>query len=278
MQRSQKTHGAERGPKTGAADRWLRRAGGLWFGTALIGQAGFIAFIVLYYGTRTLSGQFAAWNDKPIIKGYVAGDLSGNIMFAAHVLLAAVITLGGLMQLIEPLRRRFPALHRWNGRLFMLTALFMALGGIWLTWGRNTQLSQVSAIAITLNGALIVVCALIAWHHALRRRFDRHRSWAMRTFMLVNGVWFLRVGIMAWVLLNQGPVGMDGKLSGPADIALVFGCYLLPLGGLELYMWADRQGRALIKGLTAFAVCAATLFMALGIGGTIFLMWGPYMF
>ncbi len=264
-------------PVKGAAASALRWAGILWFVVAATGQAAFVGFILAFYGTRTVSGDFAGWNDKPLIDGYIAGDSTGNFVFAAHVLLASVVTLAGLMQLVPAIRRAVPALHRWSGRTFLVVAAFMALSGFWLTLVRGTSLSDVSSAAIVIDGVLILIFGALAWRHAVKRRFDQHRVWAMRTFMAVSGVWFLRVGIMGWVLINQGPVGMSDSLSGPADIVLVFGSYLIPLGLLELYFRAGRSTRAVPKILTAALVIAAAAFTALGVFGTIALMWGPYL-
>ncbi|WP_298162035.1 DUF2306 domain-containing protein [Brevundimonas sp.] len=255
----------------------LRWAGILWFIVAAIGQAAFISFILAFYGTRTASGDYAGWNDKPLIDGYIAGDATGNFIFAAHVLLASVVTFAGLMQLVPWIRRAFPMLHRWSGRTFLVVAGFMALSGFWLTLVRGTSLSNVSSAAIVIDGLLILVFGALAWRNAIRRRFDQHRVWAMRTFMAVSGVWFLRVGIMGWVLVNQGPVGMSDSLSGPADIVIVFGSYLIPLVLLELYFRAGRSAHAAPKFLTAAIVLVAAAFTAIGVFGTIALMWGPYL-
>jgi len=261
----------------GAAAGALRWAGIIWFIVAAFGQAAFVGFILAFYGTRTAAGNYAGWNDKPLIDGYVAGDGTGNFVFAAHVLLASVVTLAGLVQLIPTIRRTFPALHRWTGRTFLVVSGFMALSGFWLTLVRGTSLSAVSSAAIVVDGLLILIFAGLAWRHAVKRRFDQHRVWAMRTFMAVSGVWFLRVGIMGWVLVNQGPVGMSDSLSGPADIVLVFGSYLIPLVLLEVYFRAGRSAHPVSKWLTAVVVFAAALFTAIGVFGTIALMWGPYL-
>jgi hypothetical protein len=262
---------------TGGAAKALRWAGILWFVVAAIGQAAFVGFILAFYGTRTVAGNYAGWNDKPLIDGYISGDQTGNFVFAAHVLLASLVTLAGLMQLVPAIRRAFPALHRWSGRTFLVVAGFMALSGFWLTLVRGTSLSDVSSAAIVIDGLLILIFGALAWRHAVKRRFDQHRVWAMRTFMAVSGVWFLRIGIMGWVLVNQGPVGMSGTLSGPADIVLVFSSYLIPLGLLELYFRAGRSAHAAPKLLTAALVLFAAAFTAIGVFGTIALMWGPYL-
>ncbi len=258
-------------------DVLLRRSGLSWFIVAAIGQAAFIWMIMAHYGGKTVGGDAVGWNDKPLIKGHVSGDDVGNIMFAIHVLLAAVITLGGLMQLVPVIRRRMPALHRWNGRLFLVTAFVMALGGLWLTWGRPTYLSLVSGVSVSINGLLILLCATLAWRMALKRDFDAHRRWAMRAFLVVNGVWFLRVGLMAWVLMSGGGLGMNRTLSGPADIVLQFGSYLIPLAVLEVYLRAQRSASGRIKRLAAALVIVATAITAVGVAGAILFMWWPYM-
>lgn len=255
----------------------LRRSGLAWFLVATAGQAAFIWMILAHYGRKTLAADYAGWNDKPIIKGYVAGDDAGNVMFAVHVLLAAVVTLGGLLQLLPALRRKVPALHRWNGRLFFVVAYAMAFGGLWLTWARHTYLSLISAVAVSVNGVLIALFAGLAWRLAVKRDFAAHRRWAMRAFLVVNGVWFLRIGIMAWVLISGGGLGMNDSLSGPADVVLQFGAYLIPLAVLEAYFRAQDASSPLTKRATAGLVFLMTLFTAVGVAGATAFMWGPYM-
>ena len=254
----------------------LRRSGLIWFCIAAIGQAAFIWMILAHFGRRTLVGDFAGWNDKPLIKGYVPGDDAGNLMFAVHVLLAAVVTLGGLMQLVPVLRRRVPGLHRWNGRVFLVTTVVMAVGGLWLTWGRETYLSLVSAVAVSVDGVLILIFAAQAWRTAVRRDFGAHQRWAMRAFLAVNGVWFLRVGLMAWAIATGG-LGMNNTLSGPADVVLQFGAYLIPLALFEAYLRARRSPAPVVKRLTAAGMILAAAVTALGVFGAVAFMWGPYM-
>ena len=124
---------SQTGGKRAAPRDWLRLSATFCFLSIAAGQLLFTAFILLFYYPPSLSGDFAAWNAKPLIKGFVPGDPGGNLFFAAHVLMAAVITFGGLVQLVPAIRGRWPAIHRWNGRLYLLSALVLALGGLWLT-------------------------------------------------------------------------------------------------------------------------------------------------
>lgn len=250
-----------------------RRFGKLWFSIAAVGQIGFIGFIVSYYGPRTMSGNYAGWNDKALIKGHVAGDDAGNLMFITHVLLAAVMTFGGLAQLVPSVRNKYRAFHRWNGRIFIGLACFLASGGLWLGWGRVTRLSIESGLAVSLNGIMILAFAVPTVLFAMRRDIARHQKWAMRVFMLANGVWFLRVAIMGWIMVNQAPRGMNSQMNGPADLALTFGSFLVPWIGLELYYAAQKSSSPLVKGSTLALLLGLTVFMAIGIAGTMLIMW-----
>lgn len=254
----------------------LRRSAFTWFAVAALGQAAFVWMILAHYGGKTLAGNFAGWNNKPLIKGYVPGDTTGNVVFAVHVLLATLVTTGGLLQLVPAIRRRAPVLHRWIGRAFFSTAVLMAMSGLWLTWVRHTYLSLISGLAVSLDGALILTFTAIAWRCALRD-FAAHRRWALRAFMVVNGVWFLRVGIMAWVLLSSGGLGMNDSLSGPADIVIQFGAYLVPLAILEAYFRAQASHARHTKHTAAGLVFLSAAITMLGMCGAVAFMWWPYM-
>src|SRR5262245_39567802 len=106
----------------------LNTAVAFWFCVTLIGQWVFLYYIVAFYGPAALSGDFEAWNRHPMTShAFRPGDLVGNIAFGAHVLLAAIIALGGTLQLIPQIRARALPFHRWNGRVFVITAIAAAL-------------------------------------------------------------------------------------------------------------------------------------------------------
>lgn len=95
------------------ADVVLRCAVGCWLFVTLIGQWLFLYYIAALYGVSTLSGHFEDWARRTtLFKGYVPGDTIGNLHFAAHVLLAAVIAFGGILQLIPQIRERAIVVHR----------------------------------------------------------------------------------------------------------------------------------------------------------------------
>jgi hypothetical protein len=256
------------------ARRQIDRAVRGWFAATALGQLLFVAFIGLFYYTSVLRGDFAAWNAKPLITGHVAGDTLGNRQFALHVLAAAAMTLAGLVQLVPAVRSRWPRLHRWSGRVFLALAALLALGGLWLVWVRGTYLTLTGAIAISMDAGLILWFGAMAWRTALKRNFAAHRRWALRTFIVSSGVWFMRVGYMVWGLATGG-AGIGPRMTGPFDLFWGFGAHLLPLAVLELYLRAERSTPGAQRAM-AGALWLASLAILAGSLGAWFAMWWPY--
>jgi uncharacterized membrane protein len=253
----------------------LRQAARGWFAATLIGQLMFAAFIIAFYHVRIASGDWAGFNDKPLITGHVPGDTAGNGQFALHVWLAAIMTLAGLLQLPPVVRRRWPRLHRWSGRAFLASAAVLALGGLWLTWGRGSYLTVTGAVAISLDSLLILGCGAMALATARARDFAAHRRWALRTFIVASGVWFMRVGYIAWGLVTGG-AGIARGMSGPFDLIWAFATHLLPLAVLELYLRAERGPPGGQRAMAAGLWLANAIILGGSIGAWL-LMWSPYL-
>lgn len=257
------------------ADAALRAAARFWFLVAVTGQWIFVYYIAAHFGSSALQGNFEAWDHLP--HGYVAGDTIGNTALLGHLLFAATITFGGPLQLAPQIRTRFPVLHRWLGRTYVLTAFIMGFTGLYLSWSGRTVVGDVSQhIAISINGVLIIVCAAMAWSRAAARDFAAHRRWALRLFLVVSGVWFFRVGLMFWLAINNGPAGFDPKtFTGPFLTFLAFAQYLLPLAVLEIYLRASGRSSAAVRFTTAAGLLALTAAMGVGVFAAATGMWLP---
>jgi hypothetical protein len=242
------------------ADNILSAGAALWFAATLAGQAVFFYYIAAFYGPTTLTGDYAGWDRNPFLrKGYVEGDEIGNLAFAAHVIVAAIVTFGGMIQFVPQIRARAIAFHRWNGRAFMIGACLAALSGLYMVWKRGEIGEIVSAIAISLNGVLILVFAPLAWANAVAGNIPAHRRWAIRTFMVVSGVFFLRLMVSSWIVIMQ-------KGPGALFQVLEFASYLAPLLLLEFYFRA-RAGGAFAKLAMAAILAVAASLTAVGIFG-----------
>ncbi len=254
----------------------LKTSAGFWFLVAGIGQWLFFGYIALFYGPSTLSGNFQSWTkNHALLKGYVPGDRIGNLAFGVHALMAGYVALGGVLQLVPQVRTYFPAFHRWNGRAFLVMALGVSVTGLYMIWVRHATTNLAGSAGITLNGVLIIVCAVVAWRTAVRRDFAAHRRWALRTWLVANGQWFFRIGIFGWLLLNRGPVGMGRNFDGPVVLFWEFGCTLVPLAVLELYLRLKDRGASRGRYALAGGLAVLTLLAMVGIFGVAMFLWRP---
>jgi hypothetical protein len=259
------------------AGRALPWAATAWCSVAVAGQLMFTAYVLSFYGRAAVAGHPEQWN-RVLPHGWVPGDTPANLLTGLHLLFTVLIILSAVVQLLPVVRRRAPALHRWNGRFYVVSALLMASSGLVMIGTRKTVGDLSQHLAVGLNGVLIIAFALVAWRLALARRFEQHRRWALRLFLAVSGVWFFRIGLMAWIVLNQGPAGFDPEtFTGPFLSFLGFAQYLLPLAVLEAYFRTRAQAGPRVRLAMAAGLAGLTLLTALGIGAATLIMWLPKM-
>jgi hypothetical protein len=257
------------------ADKSLRATARFWFVVALAGQFAFAISVAAFYGLTALRGNVQAWN-KILARGYETGATMSNAALVGHVLFATVISIGGALQLIPGIRNRFPVFHRWNGRLFVLAAFTQAITGIYLTvWTRRLLGDTTQHVVSVLGALLIIFCAVMALRFAMQRDFTTHRRWALRLFLVASASWFIRLGFTVTVVLF-GPIGLDSTtFTGPMVTFWSFAQYLLPLGVLELYLWAQDRPGALRRMATAGVLFVLTLAMGAGIALQAMASWVP---
>jgi uncharacterized membrane protein len=248
----------------------LRAAARLWFVTAVIGQWLFFYYLIAFYGPSTLGGHFEVWRrNKALNMSYVPGDAWGNLAFASHVLLAAVIAFGGALQLLPKARARVPTLHRWNGRLFMVVALGLAASGLYIVWVRADRSGGIAGgLAISLNAVLIILMVAMAWRTARARDFAAHRRWALRAWIASNGQWFTRIGFMAVAMLNH-------SWAEPFFAVWSYGSTLAPLAVLELYLRVEAGGGPRAKSAVAGGLVLAAGLTGIGVVGAYLVLWRP---
>ncbi len=247
----------------------------IWFVTVVFGQFIFALYILGFYGVHGIAGDFERWNSGAP-HAYIKKDLFGNILFGLHMALAAVITIGGPLQLMKKIRNRFPKFHRINGRVYIISAFLISAAGMYLTWARGIIGGFIGHVFITINGIIIMVCAFYTIKKAMDYDLKKHRKWALRLFLAVSGVWFFRVFLMFWLTINQGPVGFDmNTFMGPALNILYSLSYICPILFLEFYFRAKQSNKSLGKWSLATFILIGTCCIAIGTFAATMGMWLP---
>ena len=94
--------------------------------------------------------------------------------------------------------------------------MVVSVAGLIMIWRKGDAGDPTQDISIGIQAIYIILFAVLTIRYARGRQFAKHRIWALRLFLVVNGVWFFRVGLMFWLVVNGGPVGFDpDTFTGP---------------------------------------------------------------
>lgn len=212
-------------------------------GRQIIQTTGLLAVMLLIAPFAYYAAQFG----QAGLRGALAephylfsASIPANTGIFGHMIAGAIVTLLVPLQLIGPLRRRVPAVHRWSGRLIALAAVATAIGGLIYIPMRGTIGGLPMDAGFTLYGLLLLGCATQTYRHARARRMAAHRAWALRFFWLAIGSWLYRVHYGLWYLATGG-LWSNPEFTGAFDLVQNVGFYLPYLLGVEIYLRRGRQ-------------------------------------
>ena len=160
-----------------------------------------------------------------------------RVAFYVHIFSAPVVLLSGLILLNGYVRRRYRSLHRALGRLQVVVLLTLVLPSS-VVMSRHAFGGWPAGLSFLLLSAATAGCAIAGVVHARRHRYDRHRRWMLRCYVLICSAVALR--------LISGAAGVVG-VSSPegAYIIAAWSSWLFPLAACEIAeRWpAHRPGR-----------------------------------
>ena len=205
-----------------------------WTGAALVAVAWLSAalfgtYMVFHYAGALAAGTPEQWNAN-LAGLFDARAPASTAGIAVHFAAGGILLLLGPVQLLGGVRRRWPAFHRWSGRVYAACALLAGLGGLVFILVSGTIGGVPMSLGFAGYGALMVVAAVQTWRHALARRepgrLEKHRAWAIRLFALAIGSWLYRMDYGFWFLFTGG-LGHTPDFRGWFDW-LMDGAFYLP--------------------------------------------------
>jgi uncharacterized membrane protein len=154
--------------------------------------------------------------------------------FYVHIFSGPVVLLNGLILLSERVRRRHGALHRVLGRVQVFVLLVFVLPTA-VVMSRHAFGGWPAGLSFLLLSAATAGCAVVGVTHARRRRFDRHRRWMLRSYVLICSAVALRLISGAASLIGvPNPEG--------AYIVAAWASWLVPLAAYEIAeRWPAHQ-------------------------------------
>jgi len=148
--------------------------------------------------------------------------------FIVHAVSASLALMLGPLQLVASLRSRFPVLHRWTGRCYVLAIAVAWLSSLPLAVHAMT--GAVAAAGFLALGLVWVVATGVGVVCALQRRFVEHRRWMVRSYALTAAAITLRIYL-----------GLSAGLDVDLDVSYPYIAWLCWVPNLFAAEWYLRQ-------------------------------------
>lgn len=258
--------------KSGPAWPGWSQAGLRWSAVVLVvtcwlSGAMFGGYVSAFYLGALRSGHLQGWNEN-LPHLYQPGHPAALLSLAAHFATGSILLVLGPVQLIGEVRRRWPAFHRWTGRLYVAAGALAGLGGLGFILMRGTIGGLPMDLGFGLYGALVTLAAVETYRLARAGRREAHRAWAIRLFALATGSWLYRMEYGFWLLITQG-AGHTTGFRGPFDVIMAYLFYIPNLVVAEFFI-RGRQA----PPHSAFRVAASAVLNL----GTFLVVLGTYYF
>lgn len=251
--------------------RWIAI---IFIATVWVSAGLFGLYILAFYATALYSGTMEQWNQ--VLPGlYEKGRIASTSGIGLHFATGGIILILGSIQLIRSIRVRYPALHRWIGRVYVLSSLLVAVGGLIFIVVKGTIGGTVMNIGFGLYGILMFIAAIETYRHAAKGRLDKHRAWALRLYALAIGSWLYRMDYGFWLMLTDG-LGHTRQFSGPFDKVMPFFFYLPNLVVAEVFIRDFKyKDHSVLKLFSSLALLLMTAFLLIGTYYFTKFYWGP---
>lgn len=117
--------------------------------------------------------------DNTINEGYIRHP----VLTFFHILPGCLFLLSGAWQFIRPMRNRLIHIHRWNGRIYLISGLIIGITGIimglFLHFGGFAE-----TLAATGFGIYFLYALLRAYKHIRKKEYGFHREWMIRAYSI----------------------------------------------------------------------------------------------
>jgi len=163
-------------------------------------------------------------------------------MLMMHIIAAMLAILIGPFQFLPGLRKgRLLKVHRWLGRVYLLSILFGGIGGLYMA--QFAYGGIITELGFGALASLWLYSGYRAYRHIRNKEIEQHREWMIRNYALTLAGLMLRV----WVPLS-GPAGID------FTTAYMFIGWLCWVPNLLVAEWIIRRTRRAQRRETVLAL------------------------
>lgn len=231
-------------------------------------------YILANYAAAYSENDLSRWNNV-LPEIYDPSQPQASMGIGLHFAAGGLILVLGGIQLIGSIRRRYPRLHHWIGRLYILLSIIVATGGLSFIAIKGTVGGLVMDVGFGLYGALMLLAAIQTVRYAISRQLLNHQAWAWRLYALAIGSWLYRMDYGLWLILTDW-VGHTDDFSGWFDHIMAFFFYIPNLLIVELMIRARSQDSSQrVRTAASVAMICASLLVLVATWGFARIAWLP---
>lgn len=195
-------------------------SGAAWIWVALSSLA-VVGYAVTPYVTASLADLAA--DHVGLAEDYLNQPLPVVVAFYAHVISGGIVLLLSPVQFVGALRARTPRLHRWIGRLILLSVAVAGVSALVIAPFSPAGLSGLFGFG--MMAALWLGTASAAYRAIRRRDVPSHQAWMIRNFALTYSAVTLRVwmGLLIFAQVPFGGFEFDGAFSNAYSVVPFLG-------------------------------------------------------
>jgi Predicted membrane protein (DUF2306) len=156
--------------------------------------------------------------------------------FYTHIASGPISLILGMILINEKSRIRFPHWHRYLGRVQVACVLFLVTpSGFAMAY--RAAAGPVAAVSLAALALATAVCVSLGTWSAMKRRFEEHRRWMWRCYLLLCSAVVLRV--------IGGLATVTGMTFSWVDPLATWASWVVPLAVFEVRQWRRRTPHSL---------------------------------
>ena len=168
----------------------------------ILEKAGWIIVVLLVFvGVTSVIGRAVTMTQILLDPSFVEPDPTSfdgrynahPVLTLFHVIPGVLFMVLGPLQFVRKIRSSWIQVHRWSGRVYLLSSVVLGVAALSLTFIFPVFGSFTATVAIVFFGSLFLFSILRAYLLIRRRQVRLHREWMIRGFALGLGISTFRV-------------------------------------------------------------------------------------
>ena len=156
-------------------------------------RAGWLAMTVLATAIALISSRYFTLDPETFLSQQKMVYLANLGPLMLHIGGGVVALTLGPWQFVSRLRTRRPAVHRFIGRVYLISVLAAGIGGLLLA--PKALAGPIGPLGFATLAVLLLLTSVVAYISIRRGLVTRHRAWMTRSYALI----FTAVTFRLWI-------------------------------------------------------------------------------